>query len=76
MDLRYSTAVAEMNVVAVAAGIPTASGALRIAPGNHASSDVWRRATSTSTTRMPPLGTTLVDEQGLQSLSAWIDSLR
>ena len=76
MDLRYSTAVAEMNAVAVAAGIPTASGALRIAPGNHASSDVWRRATSTSTTRMPPLGTTLVDEQGLQSLSAWIDSLR
>ncbi len=76
MDLRYSTAVAEMSLVGVAAGIPTASGALRITPGSHATSDVWRRATSTTSTRMPPLGTTLVDEQGLQSLSAWIDSLR
>ncbi len=76
MDLRYGTAVAAMNIVGVAAGIPTVSGALRIAPGNHANSDLWRRATSTTSTRMPPLGSTLVDEQGLQSLSAWIDSLR
>jgi uncharacterized repeat protein (TIGR03806 family) len=76
MDLRYSTAVAAMNIVGVAAGIPTVSGALRIAPGSHANSDLWRRASSTTSTRMPPLGTTLVDEQGLQSLSAWIDALR
>jgi uncharacterized repeat protein (TIGR03806 family) len=76
MDLRYGTAVPAMNIVGVAAGIPTVSGALRIAPGSHATSDLWRRATSTTTTRMPPLGVTLVDEQGLQSLSAWIDSLR
>jgi uncharacterized repeat protein (TIGR03806 family) len=76
MDLRYGTAVAAMNVVGVAAGLPTTPGALRIAAGNPAASDVWRRATSTTSTRMPPLGTTLVDERGLQSLSAWIDSLR
>jgi uncharacterized repeat protein (TIGR03806 family) len=76
MDLRYGTAVAAMNIVGVAAGLPTTPGALRIAPGNHTASDMWRRATSTTSTRMPPLGTTLVDDAGLQSLSGWIDSLR
>ncbi len=76
MDLRYGTAVAAMSVVGVAAGLPTTPGAVRIAAGNHAASDVWRRATSTTATRMPPLGTTLVDDAGLQSLSGWIDSLR
>jgi uncharacterized repeat protein (TIGR03806 family) len=76
MDLRYGTAVASMNIVGVAAGLPTTPGALRVAAGNHTASDIWRRATSTTSTRMPPLGTSLVDEAGLQSLSGWIDSLR
>lgn len=75
MDLRYSTPVAQMNIVGVAASLPTASGALRVAPGNHAESDLWKRAASIdSTIRMPTLGSTLVDEQAIKLLADWIDA--
>ena len=76
MDLRFGTAVAGMNIVGVAAQAPTVSGAVRVAPGNHAASDLWRRASSSSATRMPPLGVSLVDEAAVKTLADWIDTVR
>ncbi len=76
MDLRYTTGVADMRLVGVAAERPTVGGAVRIVAGNHAASDLWRRASSGSATRMPPLGVSLVDDAGVNVLADWIDTLR
>jgi mono/diheme cytochrome c family protein len=75
MDLRYSTAVAGMQLVGVAN--QGSVGGVRVAAGNHAGSLLWTRAASTAANvRMPPLGVQMVDEAGLQVLANWIDSLR
>jgi uncharacterized repeat protein (TIGR03806 family) len=76
MDLRYTTAVADMRLLGVAAERPTVAGALRIAPGSHDQSDLWRRVSSTGSIRMPPLAVSMLDAQAVQLLSAWIDSTR
>jgi uncharacterized repeat protein (TIGR03806 family) len=74
MDLRYGTRLGEMNIVGVAATRPTTPGALRVARGNHATSDLWTRAASPDNTiRMPTLGTTQVDKQAIKLLADWID---
>ena len=75
MDLRYATALADMQLVGVA-NQGSVSG-VRVVAGNHASSLLWQRATSTNgNVRMPPLGVQMVDEQGMQLLADWIDALR
>ena len=70
MDLRYATSLADMRLVGVTT--ETAAGA----PGNHSSSDLWRRVSSTGANRMPPLGVGVVDAEAVQMLSAWIDGLQ
>jgi uncharacterized repeat protein (TIGR03806 family) len=75
MDLRYTTAVANMQLVGVAN--QGSVGGVRVVAGNHAGSLLWTRAASTATNvRMPPLGVQMVDEAGLQVLADWIDALR
>ena len=76
MDLRYGTAVDAMGVVGTAAAVPTVGGALRIAPGAHADSDLWRRITATNAIRMPPISSGMVDQTGSALIAEWIDSLR
>jgi uncharacterized repeat protein (TIGR03806 family) len=76
MDLRYATPLVDMNIAGVTATAPTQPGALRVVKGEHANSDVWRRASSTGSTRMPPLGVSVVDEEGLKLLADWIDAMR
>ena len=73
MDLRFATALSDMNIVGVAAS----AGLQRVAPGNHAGSDIWRRAASNdSAVRMPPLGVQMVDAQAVDMLATWIDGLQ
>ena len=74
IDLRWSTSLADMNLMGAPAERPTTRGAVRVAPGHHAASDLWRRAAATDATRMPPLGPSIPDEQALKLLADWIDS--
>jgi uncharacterized repeat protein (TIGR03806 family) len=76
MDLRYATSLAGMNIVGITTETSSGAGALRVAPGNHASSDLWRRVSSSGSNRMPPLGVGVVDAEAVQMLSTWIDSLQ
>jgi mono/diheme cytochrome c family protein len=73
MDLRYVTSLAGMNIL----GVPsTQSSGTRLVGGSHSSSDLWVRASSTGTNRMPPLGVQLIDTQALEMLAAWIDGIQ
>jgi uncharacterized repeat protein (TIGR03806 family) len=75
MDLRYTTAVPDMQLIGVAnqGGV----GGVRVVTGNHAGSLLWQRAASNdANVRMPPLGVQRVDEAGLKLLEDWINSLR
>jgi uncharacterized repeat protein (TIGR03806 family) len=75
MDLRYTTAVANMQLVGVAN--QGSIGGTRVVAGNHTGSLLWTRAASTAANvRMPPLGVQMVDDAGLQVLANWIDALR
>lgn len=76
IDLRNSTALADMKLVGAAAEQPTVAGALRIVPGDAASSDLWRRVAATDGNRMPPTGVSVPDEQALKLLSDWIGALQ
>jgi uncharacterized repeat protein (TIGR03806 family) len=76
IDLRYDTALADTDLVGISATVPTTAGALRIAPGNHGASDLWKRVAANGANRMPPLGSNLVDQQAVDLLSGWIDGLR
>ncbi len=75
LDLRFSIPSAEMHAFGVAAitAVPGGSG-LRIAVGNHLGSDLWQRANRRDLFGMPPLASSLVDEQALDLLAAWIDA--
>ena len=46
-----------------------------IYPGDHAQSELWIRDASNETNQMPPLGRTMVDQQYVDSLAVWIDSV-
>jgi uncharacterized repeat protein (TIGR03806 family) len=75
MDLRYATALANMQLVGVAN--QGSVGGVRVVAGNHSGSLLWQRAGSTnSNVRMPPLGVQMVDDAGLKLLADWIDSIR
>ncbi len=76
MDLRYATSLADMNIVRAPTETASGAGAQRVVPGNHASSDLWRRVSSAGSNRMPPLGVGVVDAEAVQMLSAWIDGLQ
>ncbi|MCB9792786.1 MAG: PQQ-dependent sugar dehydrogenase [Alphaproteobacteria bacterium] len=78
MDLRYDTPLAEMNLCEVepAGGDMGIEGARLLVPGDPARSMLLQRMASLDPLyRMPPLGTALVDEEGVAALSEWIASL-
>lgn len=77
MDLRYGTAFVNTNTCNV---LPTAgdlglSGARLIAPGNATSSVLIERTQRRDAHGMPPLGSNVVDSNGVSLLTAWVNSL-
>ncbi|MEJ2275768.1 MAG: PQQ-dependent sugar dehydrogenase [Woeseiaceae bacterium] len=77
MDLRYATAFVDTNtcnVVPVSGDLGIA-GAMLIVPGNASESILLNRASRRDSHGMPPLGSSLVDLDGVALLGDWIDSL-
>jgi uncharacterized repeat protein (TIGR03806 family) len=77
LDLRSSVALAAMNAVDTAptGGTLGLTNARIVARGNKASSVLWERLRRTDGFRMPPLATHVVDQQAVDLIGQWIDSL-
>jgi uncharacterized repeat protein (TIGR03806 family) len=76
MDLRYTTALADMTLLNAAPQAGSSGGVVRVRPGDHAGSNLWQRVQSTGSNRMPPLGVAVVDAEAAQLLATWIDGLQ
>jgi uncharacterized repeat protein (TIGR03806 family) len=74
MDLRYATRSADTKTCGAEPVIDDLgiAGAKIVAPGSPDRSVLSRRVHSLDAKRMPPLGTRLVDEEGVKLLDAWI----
>jgi len=75
IDLRFLTALSSMNVVDIA---PTTGdlglvNARIVASGSKERSALWERIRRTDGSRMPPLGTHVVDMVGVNVIGQWID---
>jgi uncharacterized repeat protein (TIGR03806 family) len=77
MDLRYDTIFAEMNACnASVQGNPLAVGdPLIIAPGDPTRSLLLQRMLRRDTFGMPPLGSSIADQQGAAVIEQWITDL-
>lgn len=78
MDLRYTTAFADMNICNVVPqnGNLGITGAQRLAPGNAALSMIVERMNRRGDAQqMPPIGSTLTDDDGIALISNWIGSI-
>jgi uncharacterized repeat protein (TIGR03806 family) len=77
LDFRFDTADASMGAIGVAptAGDLGLANAHIITAGAKESSVLWERIRRTDGTRMPPLGTHRVDQESVDLIGAWIDSL-
>lgn len=78
MDLRNGIPLAQMNVCDVepTQGDLGVAGAKLVAPGNAKGSVLALRPTRLDESRMPPLATSVVDEQGAGLIASWIDTLK
>ena len=77
MDLRYSTPLDATNacdVVPLLGNLGIANARL-IAPGDAARSLIIERAGRRDVHGMPPLGSALIDSDGIALLSSWVNSL-
>jgi uncharacterized repeat protein (TIGR03806 family) len=78
LDLRWENELDEMG----ACGVPPEHGdagvgeGLLIAPGDPARSILSHRMHATNYARMPPVGTEVVDVEGVASVDAWIGQLQ
>jgi len=78
MDLRYTTQFSDTNTCDIAPGLGDLGigpSARLIAPGDAASSVIINRMSRRDADGMPPLGTNIVDSDGVQLLADWINSL-
>ncbi len=77
MDLRHATPLASSNTcdVTPTSGNLGISGARLVDPGSPATSLIIERASRRDSHGMPPLGSNLIDTQGVQLLTAWVNSL-
>ncbi len=78
IDLRFVTSNANTNVMNVrpwrgSLGLPDA---YRVKPGKAGSSVLLERMRRLDGTRMPQIGTHVVDPAGVELIRSWIDSLR
>jgi len=77
IDLRYTTAFSEMGLCEVVSErdtLDTADGYL-LKPGNPLDSVIFQRMNRRDEHQMPPLGSSLVDRQGVAIIEAWIQSM-
>ena len=72
LDLRFDTAAATMNVI----NVPSTNdpGLFRVDPGAKETSVLWDVMGRVDGQRMPPLGSSVVDDTGLDAVGAWIDA--
>ena len=77
MDLRFDTPLAATKTCGVpgSSGDLGVTGALRVTPGSPATSLVSIRPHSRGFGRMPPLGLSAVDHDGLAVVDAWISAI-
>jgi len=77
MDLRFDTSTAAMGVMDVAptAGDLGIANARIVAPGDRLRSVLWQRMVMLNASRMPAIGSHVVDEAGAELIGRWIDSL-
>lgn len=77
IDLRASTDVSAMNAVDVSpsSGDLGIANARIIAPGSKERSVLWQRLQLTGAGRMPPLATHAIDQNAVNVIGQWIDSL-
>lgn len=78
MDLRWETALDSMGIVSATPqnGDIGIDGALIVDPGRPATSLLYRRMTTLDPDfRMPPIGSSRVDEEGTALIREWIESL-
>ena len=77
LDLRYDTALANTNAcdVAPSAGNLGVPNARIVAPGDAAASTLVLRANRRDGNGMPPLGSTVIDTEGVNLLTAWVNGL-
>jgi uncharacterized repeat protein (TIGR03806 family) len=77
MDFRFGTSLAKTKACNVAPTVDDldVKGAKILDPGRPATSIVSLRTRTTSAKRMPPLGTSHVDREGVSLLDAWIRAL-
>jgi len=77
IDLRYDTPLAETNTVdwSPMLGRLDAFGVKIINPGNAEKSTLLLRTLSSTSNRMPPVASSIVDQEGAALLRRWIDGL-
>lgn len=78
MDMRFSTALADTNLVDVAPtnGDRGLAAPARIKSGDPANSMIVHRMSLTSGGRMPQVGSAIVDQEALAIIGTWIQTLR
>jgi uncharacterized repeat protein (TIGR03806 family) len=77
IDLRYATILADTAMLDVVPSVGDLGlvDARIIAAGDRTRSVLWERMQRLDAQRMPPLGSHLVDEQALEIIGDWIDTL-
>lgn len=77
LDLRFAVSDNAMNAIGVAParGDLGIANALVIAAGEKERSILWQRINRRGAEQMPPLGSHVIDEEGVSLLGNWIDSL-
>jgi hypothetical protein len=76
-DFRYATPLAEMNVCNIEPDLGDLgiTNAVLLAPGEPDRSIIWERMRRRDEVAMPPLGSFIADDEGVELLSDWIVSL-
>ena len=75
MDLRYSTAVAQTgicNIAPLSGDLGIGAGARIVSPGDTAHSVLLARVNRRGAQQMPPIGTTVIDTNGVALLRQWV----
>jgi len=77
MDLRYTTPLVQTGICDVAPSLGTLgiANARLVAPGDPARSVLLARTNRRGAGQMPPIGSTLIDSDGVALLQQWIEGL-
>lgn len=76
LDFRFDTPATAMNAVGAPATTRVSPlDSLRIDPGSKETSVVWELMQRLEGGRMPPLATTIIDEDAVELIGLWIDGL-